>query len=108
VVKPICWAKGIKFSKEFKPFGPVNIQCFYNKQEGKRFYTEVNARFGGGYPLAYYAGANFPKYIKALLSGNTLESMIGKDYKEGLIMSRFDEAIYKYREELLNPDESSI
>jgi len=105
---PELFEDAVKFSKKFKPFGPINIQCFYNKQEGRRFYTEINARFGGGYPLAYYAGANFPKYIKVLLSGNTLESMIGKDYKEGLIMSRFDEAIYKYREELLYTNESFI
>jgi len=105
---PDLFEDAVNFSKKFKPFGTVNIQCFYDKQEGKRFYTEINARFGGGYPLAYHAGANFPKYIKALLSGKTLESMIEKDYKEGLIMSRFDEAIYKYREELLNPDESSV
>jgi len=105
---PELFEDSIKFAKKFKPFGPVNIQCFYNKHDKKRFYTEINARFGGGYPLAYHAGANFPKYIKALLSGNTLESMIGDDYKEGLVMSRFDEAIYKYREELLSLDESSI
>lgn len=96
----------VRFSEKFKPFGPINIQCFYNKEERKKFYTEINARFGGGYPLAYYAGANFPKYIKAMLSGNILDSMIGRDYREGLIMCRFDEAIYKYKEELLGLDES--
>jgi len=105
---PELFEDAVKFAKKFKPFGPVNIQCFYNKHDKKRFYTEINARFGGGYPLAYHAGANFPKYIKALLTGNALKSMIGNDYKEGLVMSRFDEAIYKYREELLSKNESSI
>ena len=105
---PELFEDAVKFTEKFKPFGPVNIQCFYNKHDKKRFYTEINARFGGGYPLAYHAGANFPKYIKALLSGSTVESMIGNDYKEGLVMTRFDEAIYKYRGELLSTDESSI
>ena len=105
---PELFDDAMKFAEKFKPFGPVNIQCFYNKQSKERFYTEINARFGGGYPLAYHAGANFPKYIKSLLSGNTLEPMICSDYEEDIVMSRFDEAIYRRKEELLNLDESSI
>lgn len=92
----------IQFSKAFKPFGAINIQCFYNRDTGERFYTEINARFGGGYPLSYYAGANFPRYIKRLLLGENLEPVVGDDYIEGLVMSRFDMAIYKKEEELLD------
>lgn len=103
---PELFEDAVKFSRKFKPFGPVNIQCFRN--EKGRFYTEINARFGGGYPLAYHAGANFIRYIKEMLAGKKLESVVGQDYKEGLVMSRFDEAIYKYKEELINSNEFSI
>ncbi len=96
----------IKFSKAFKPFGAINIQCFYNKDNKTRFYTEINARFGGGYPLSYHAGANFPRYIKRLLMEEKINLNIGEDYIEGLIMSRFDFAIYKMNIELLGHENS--
>ena len=105
---PELFEDALKFAKKFKPFGPVNIQCFYDKNNNNRFYTEINARFGGGFPLSYHAGANFPKYINSILSGKILNSMVSSDYKEGLVMSRFDNAVYKYKEELLNIDEYSI
>ena len=105
---PKLFEDALKFAKEFKPFGPVNIQCFYDKGTNNGLYTEINARFGGGFPLSYHAGANFPKYIKSILSGKILDSMVSDDYKEGLVMSRFDNAVYKYKEELLNLDKNFI
>ncbi len=102
---PELFEDAVKFAKKFKPFGPVNIQCFYNIKTKERFYTEINARFGGGYPLSYHAGANFPKYIKSILSEKILNSRVSSDYKEGLVMSRFDEAVYKHRKELLKINE---
>ena len=106
---PRLFEDAAKFAKSFKPFGAVNIQCFYNVEKNEGFYTEINARFGGGYPLAYHAGANFPKYIKELLSNNLSRGrQIGDDYEEGLVMARYDMAVYKHKKELLNFDESSI
>ncbi len=106
---PKLFEDAVKFAKSFKPFGAVNIQCFYNVEKNEGFYTEINARFGGGYPLAYHAGANFPKYIIELLSNNLSRGrQIGDDYKEGLVMARYDRAVYKHRKELLNFDEFFI
>lgn len=83
----------LRFTQHYKPFGAVNIQCFYDKEREKVFYIEINPRFGGGYPLAYNAGANFPGMIKKLLKGEKITAG-HDDYREGLSMSRYDSAIY--------------
>lgn len=79
------------FCRRFMPYGTVNIQCFYDEKRAKAYYIEINPRFGGGYPLAYHAGANFPAMVKQLIRGEKIES---GGYDEGLIMSRYDWAIY--------------
>jgi len=43
--------------------GPLTLQIFSNKEENKFFAIELNARFGGGYPMSYASGANYPKMI---------------------------------------------
>ena len=42
--------------------GPFNFQGFLTDGRGVRL-TEINARFGGGYPLAQAAGARFPEWL---------------------------------------------
>ncbi len=77
--------------KSYKPFGVVNLQFIL---KGKQPYLlEINPRFGGGYPLSYQAGANFPKRLLDLLLGKTQEK-INKDYIENLYMFRYDNAVY--------------
>jgi len=91
----------VKLARAFKPFGAVNLQCFFDPETRTRYYTEINARFGGGYPLAYHAGANFPQYIKKLVLKEKIETVLGDDYQEGLIMSRYDRAIYLSKNKLI-------
>lgn len=81
-----------------KPFGVINIQCFWTKNGF--LFTEINPRFGGGYPLSYYAGVNFPKIIIDILEGKKVKDTVF-DYKEGLLMLRYDEAIYIDEKSLL-------
>lgn len=86
------------FVKTFKPVGVFNIQCFIDND--RILFTEVNARFGGGYPLSHRAGANFPRAIIAMASGRKYSP---KDpYTQNLYMLRFDEAIYLGAEELIS------
>ena len=41
--------------------GCITVQLFANEKD---FYgIEINPRFGGGYPLSYSAGANYPGWI---------------------------------------------
>lgn len=77
--------------KSLKPFGPINIQCFVNERGVK--FSELNARFGGGYPLADAAGARFPEMLLELARGRVPPARIGQ-YERGLVMTRFDEAFF--------------
>lgn len=81
----------LELVRRLRSFGVINIQCF-STSEGF-YFTEINPRFGGGYPLSYYAGANFPQMIIKLLKGEKIEPQIG-NYKEGVLMLRYDEGIY--------------
>jgi carbamoyl-phosphate synthase large subunit len=72
--------------------GPLNVQGFVDENNNVQF-TEINARFGGGFPLAAEAGANFCRWI--------LESMCGypssaafSDWHHHLLMLRFDNAVF--------------
>lgn len=90
---------GIKIANALRAVGPINVQCFLT-DDGPIF-TEINLRFGGGYPLSYYAGVNFPKMIIEFMSGNPVKPCLG-EYERNLLMLRYDEAVIKKQEELLS------
>ena len=53
---------------------------------------EINPRFGGGYPLSYAAGADFPSMlIREYLMDSTLETF--HDWEENLLMLRYDDEV---------------
>lgn len=68
--------------------GPIDIDCFEYK--GEYYISEINPRFGGGYPHAYEMGCNFMKYITHNLSGKTNETYKTYRYKDGYVMMKFD------------------
>lgn len=43
--------------------GCVTLQVFVNSSTSEILGIEINPRFGGGYPLSYLAGANYPEYL---------------------------------------------
>jgi carbamoyl-phosphate synthase large subunit len=71
--------------------GCITLQCFLTKDNDMKF-IEINPRFGGGFPLSLAAGADFPRYI--------IESQLGREplsidnWKDGLVMLRYDDAIF--------------
>lgn len=70
--------------------GEINIDCI---KKGKKVYIiEINARFPGGPPLSFRAGANSAKNIYRILSGEKLEYI--KDYEYGLKVIRFNDSIF--------------
>jgi carbamoyl-phosphate synthase large subunit len=53
---------------------------------------EINARFGGGYPLADHAGATFARWLIEERCG--LETTANNNWRSGVRMIRFDDAVF--------------
>lgn len=70
--------------------GPIDMDIF--KIDGQYYISEINPRFGGGYPHAYTCGINFPQMIARNLSGQKVEPKIG-DYEEGICMLKYTDLI---------------
>jgi carbamoyl-phosphate synthase large subunit len=73
-------------------YGPLNIQCFL-ADDGNIQVTEINARFGGGFPLANYAGAKFPRWLIEPLVG-TASTASFASWDDNLLMLRHDSAVF--------------
>ena len=67
--------------------GPANVQCF-REPDGSLPVTDVNTRFGGGFPLPLAAGGRYPELALALARGERPEPSLG-DFEEGVFMTRF-------------------
>ena len=81
-----------KFVKESGFRGQIDIDIF---ECGGRYYiSEVNPRFGGGYPHAYEAGVNNMKYIVNNLMGRSNAPEIGF-YDDGIIMMKYNEVMIR-------------
>ena len=77
-----------KFVKEAGYRGQIDIDIF--DVNGKYYISEVNPRFGGGYPHAYESGCNHMKLILNNLKGIANKKSIGA-YDEGIYMMKFNE-----------------
>lgn len=81
-----------KFVKEFGFTGQIDIDIF--DIDGEYYISEVNPRFGGGYPHAYEAGVNHMKLIINNLKGQENPVNIG-NYKENIYMMKYNEIMIK-------------
>lgn len=72
------------------PVGPIDIDCFIT--ESGYLISEINPRFGGGYPHAHEEGQNFAKNIINNLEGRPNCIRVG-DYTEGSILIKFDDVM---------------
>lgn len=79
-----------KFIKEAGYRGQIDIDIF--DVDGEYYISEVNPRFGGGYPHAYECGVNHIKLILENLLGNTNRKDIGF-YEEGIYMMKYNEVL---------------
>jgi len=70
--------------------GPICFQVILTSDGPKVF--EINARFGGGYPLAHAAGATFGKWIIEEVLG--LPLTVHNIWQDGLLMLRYDAAVF--------------
>ncbi len=78
---------GRRVSETMGIVGPANIQCF-READGSLPVTDVNPRFGGGFPLPTAAGSGYPELALALANGERPEPRLGR-FEPGLVMTRF-------------------
>lgn len=79
--------------------GCITVQLFVTAEREVKF-IEINPRFGGGFPLAAAAGARFAQWL--------IEWSLGRDpevsldgWTDGLVMLRYDDAVFVRREDAL-------
>jgi carbamoyl-phosphate synthase large subunit len=80
-------AFGVQVSEALRIIGPANVQCF-REPDGELQVTDVNPRFGGGFPLPTAAGSRYPELALALAAGEQPDARLG-DFREGVVMTRF-------------------
>ena len=77
-----------KIVKEAGYKGQIDIDIF--DIDGQYYISEVNPRFGGGYPHAYESGCDHMKLILNNLNGIANQKNIGA-YDEGIYMMKYNE-----------------
>ena len=82
----------IHFAEEAGFRGMIDIDIF--KIGDTYYFSEVNPRFGGGYPHAYECGVNMPKQVMKNLAGDKNPVEIG-NYKTGICMMKYNEVLIK-------------
>lgn len=81
-----------RFVKESGYRGQIDIDIF--DINGEYYISEVNPRFGGGYPHAYECGVDHMKLIVNNLEGRANERNIGA-YDDGLVMMKYNEVMVR-------------
>lgn len=81
-----------KFVRDSGWRGQIDIDIF--EINGEYYISEVNPRFGGGYPHAYECGCNHMALILNNLKGLANKKNIGA-YEEGVYMMKYNEIMVK-------------
>jgi carbamoyl-phosphate synthase large subunit len=71
--------------------GALCFQAIVN-DSGEAAIFEINARFGGGYPLAHRAGGAFSRWLLEEAAGR--ECTATNEWQDGLMMLRYDAAVF--------------
>ena len=82
----------IDFVSKFGFRGQIDIDVF--DINGEYYISEVNPRFGGGYPHAYECGVNNMRLIINNLEGKINEKNIG-NYNDNMFMMKYNEVLCK-------------
>jgi carbamoyl-phosphate synthase large subunit len=91
--KDVLYDKICKVFAHCKGFrGCVTLQVFKKLDTDEIVGIEINPRFGGGYPLSYHAGANFPEFIiREYLFNESFQFY--DNWTLNLLMLRYDDEI---------------
>ncbi len=81
-----------RFIAESGFLGQIDIDIF--EIEGEYYISEVNPRFGGGYPHAYECGVDHMALIVNNLEGRANEVITGR-YQDGVVMMKYNEIMLR-------------
>lgn len=73
-------------------YGPIDMDIFC--MNGEFYISEINPRFGGGYPHAYGCGVDFTHMIAENVHQRVNEETIGS-YEEGVCMMKYQDALLR-------------
>lgn len=92
VYEPGIIAACATIARALPAIGPITVQCMF--KDGVPYFTEINARFGGGVPLGIAAGVDAPRWLLARAAGLPLEVPPLGTYQSGLYLTRFDDTFF--------------
>ena len=88
----------VKIAAELPATGPITVQCIM--KSGIPYFTEINARLGGGIPLGIAAGVDSPLLLLARAADVPVDMPRLGCYQTGLYLTRFDESFFVNEQEL--------
>ncbi|CAN5793152.1 ATP-grasp domain-containing protein [soil metagenome] len=91
----------VRIAEALPAVGPITVQCLV--KDGRPLFTEINARLGGGIPLAIAAGLNVPALILAHLASIHMDVPELGSYVTGLHITRYDESFFVRDLDGVNP-----
>lgn len=80
-------------------YGTLNVQVMWDHATAGAAVIEINARFGGGFPLTDAAGGHYARWMLEELHGLP-STVTGARWQDGLAMLRYDEAVFAPRHEV--------
>jgi carbamoyl-phosphate synthase large subunit len=77
----------LRISARLGGMGPLTIQAFESTKG--LVLSEINPRFGGGYPLAFAAGGTYAAWLMDMVAGTAVDPRLGA-YEPGVYMTRYN------------------
>ncbi|MCJ0825706.1 ATP-grasp domain-containing protein [Luteimonas sp. 50] len=75
-----------RLAEDIGSVGPLDVD-FMESRDGRLYVLDLNPRFGGAYPVAQVAGADFPSLAMAIIRGNAVAPTVGA-YRRGVYMMK--------------------
>lgn len=100
VHEPAVMRRIAEFAENMGFRGMIDLDLFHDEEEDLWYLSEVNPRFGGGYPHAYACGVNFPAAILNNLRGQE-NPAADFAYKDGVYMMKYNDIVIRSQEELI-------
>lgn len=72
--------------------GCLTLQAF-KVADGGYVFIEINPRYGGGFPLSWHAGADYPRWMIEEAAGRTPDFVTGQNFRANLGMLRYDDEV---------------